>query len=316
MDVKVAVGAPVFNRGWILSKWWEYMAKQTLRPDYFCFVHGRSTDDTLDKLYGGGQRDPAVLKWGPAVPVPVNPAGLPVLKLRASRLPVFTRDQRNDDPKDRCRARHMAALRNELRALFMSTDADVFVSLDTDILLTDPMALERMVAAVTTGAGVIRADTSRDDWDVAAAMTSLHPYGFRGACFNAARWAGGEPGSYTRGWHRLERNDIWTSRPMPIDVPMAAYAIKRHAMGMAAYREHECGEDFGFADRLEAHGLRTIWLTDVQVPHVWGPQYIEEAIAEVAEMDRIRTASPSVALDQAVLLGDRQSLMAAEGSER
>ncbi len=246
----IALGAPVFNRAWILPYWWHHIDAQTLRPDVYCFVAGKS-DDATD-AYLGAAIDPE------------RPYGEPQTIVRQSRLRSYTRDDRMTDPSDRARAQHMAELRNELRALFLSTDADIFISLDTDILLP-PDAIERMVAVLS----------GPDAPDVAAICTCLHPLGFASHCYNAAFFVGGEQGDYHRVWRRADEVTVASQKsPVRIDIPMAAYAIRRHALAMSRYQAHEAGEDIGFADSLQRHGFRTVWLTDVRAPHIWGPDYL------------------------------------------
>jgi hypothetical protein len=243
--MKVIVGAPVFNRAWILPTWWKYMAKQTVQPDGFCFVMGESTDNTQSQLF--------------AIDVDV-PGKITVVK---SRFPVYTRDQRGADSNDKWRARHMAAVRNELRTLFLKQDADVFISLDTDILLTDPTSIEQMVNSI-----------ENSGHDVVCALTSLSPNPAV-LCCNAGWWAGGDLGDYHRGWRRAEERDVEErSSPVRIDIPMAVYAIRRWMLAMSKYKEHECGEDIGFADSLQSHLADIVWLTHVKTQHVWGPTHL------------------------------------------
>ena len=278
---KVVLGAPVFNRAWILRHWWERIAAQTLRPDGFCFVLGKSDDATGDMLYGGGH-DYSELKWGP-VPHFQHESelvDLPFLRIERSRLPVYTRNERQADPKDSNRARHMAALRNELRAMFLATDADIFVSLDTDLLLDDPGTLQRLVDAVTGHSRLINHATGTDEWAFAALATVLHPVR-ESHCYNAAVWADGgtTPGTPDRHWRRMDENDYLARRsPVPIDIPMAGYAITRWALAMCRYAYHDQGEDMGFADSLYRHGFRGLWVKDVWATHVWGPHHLDEVL--------------------------------------
>jgi hypothetical protein len=260
----------VFNRAWILPAWWECMAKQTLQPDGYLFTLGESTDDT--KAWLTTRRPQLVSADG-------DFAGSLVVH---SRLPVFTRQQRQGDPNDLNRARHMSALRNELRHAYAvhyrhHLPSDLFVSLDTDILLTDPTALERMVDVIKPRPGA-RWDRP-GEFDVAAPLVALHPHGFDSGCFNAGWWVAGNPGDYQRAWHRAGLYEVYSRKtPVAVDIPMGAYATRRHVIGACRYKEHESGEDMGFADSLGRRGYTTGWLTDVRCPHVWGPSYLEEVL--------------------------------------
>jgi hypothetical protein len=232
----MALGAPVANRANILPDWFGGLRGQTLQPDQLCFVYSPTGDRTRTIIEGSGY------------PVTIT----------EYKAPFFSRDERNGDPKDPNRAKHFTRLRNTLRRMFLDTDADVFISLDTDIMLTDETALERLV------------DTLSQGWDVAAPLTCLHPAGFDSHCYNAGWWTAGDPGDPNRVWRRAERNDVVTRRsPVQVDFPMAAYAIRRHTMALCRYAPFECGEDLGFGDALNRHQARCAWLTDLRVPHIW-----------------------------------------------
>lgn len=237
---KIALGAPVAERAWILPQWWECLEQQTLQPDEYCFVYSKGTDDTKSELMRPGKQ----------------------VHVFETRLPYHSRDNRNADQSDPWRASHMAQLRNQLRGMFRATDADVFISLDTDILLEEPTTLEQLV------------DTLSQGWDVAAPVTYLHPLGAQSYCYNAGFLAGGE--GFDQAWRRVDSYDMRSANsPMRIDIPMAAFAITRHAMGMCSYMPHECGEDIGFAQRLKKHRFTVGWLQHLEVRHVWGKQYLE-----------------------------------------
>lgn len=250
--MKVALGAPVGpDRAWILPSYFDCIRGQTVKPDYLCFV-------LTPQRFQGDTEAKEVRQL-----VVAEGKHYRQLSLLSPSLPSYNRAQRDKDAKDPNRARHFCKLRNHLRRLFMDTDADVFVSLDSDILMENPTTLERLLPTL-------------ESWDVACMLTSLHPVS--PICYNAAFWRTNEPGSATRLWERADQNLVASARPpVKIDIPMAAFAIRRHAMGMVRYRFHEQGEDLGFADSLERHKFRVGWRTDVQVRHVWDPPFLEEA---------------------------------------
>ena len=80
----------------------------------------------------------------------------------------------------------------------------------------------------------------------------------------------GDQGDPQRVWQRADQNDVLSRHsPVPIDIPMGAFAIRRHAMAMCSYKVHERGEDAGFADSLSRLGYRIAWLTDLRANHIW-----------------------------------------------
>lgn len=241
--MKIALGAPVAERAWILPDWFEALSKQTVQPDYFCFVYSESQDETLQLL------------------TDLLPEGAD-LEIFASSLPFYSREQRGADPKDPWRAHHMARLRNKLRYLFLRTDADVFVSLDTDILLQDPQTLEKLLA------------TLEGNYALASPLVNLHARDDL-LCANAGFWVDRRYDDFKQAWQRCDENTVAAYRsPVQIEVPMAAFAIKRFAMGMCRYRAHELGEDLGFAQSLSQHGFRCAWLPELKTRHVWGKAWL------------------------------------------
>jgi len=252
-NMKIAVGAPVAGRAWILQEWRRRLQHQTLRPSAYCFVYSYSEDDTY-KILGDKQ-------WGGRVIV------------HKTLAPYYSRTFRNTDQNDPHRAKHFSTLRNTLLAMFLRTDADLFVSLDTDVLLDDHSALERLT------------QTIQDGWDTASALTYLHPLGERSHCYNAGYLTGGV--GFTQGWRRAEQNEVLAYRsPVKIDVPMAAVMMTHQVAKSCRYKAHECGEDIGFGQSLAQHGFRSAWRTDLVVRHVWDETYLrreeEECSVEAA----------------------------------
>lgn len=251
---RIAVGAPVAHREWILPLWRECMQAQTLKPLVYCFVTARNGDEAtqalLDEPWGG------------------------LVLTRNSGLPFYSRNERTGNPLDPWRASHFTALRNDLRGLFLATSADVFVSCDTDILLESPTVIEELV---TTLYGPRREDPHADwAWDVVAPRTSFTPT--TDQCYNAGRFMAGDPGDPKRIWERCTLDQVLSKRPpMPIDIPMGVFAAHRFVWGMCKYKPHEQGEDVGFADALDQKKMRVGWRHDIQVRHVWGPEYLEQA---------------------------------------
>jgi len=238
--MKVAVGAPVAERGWILREWRRGLLRQTLQPSSYCFVYSHSEDDTLSILGDG--------EWEAPVSTLITPA------------PFYSRNDRHSDQSDPQRAGHFSLLRNSLLSLFLLTDADLFVSLDTDILLEDSTVLEQL------------AQTIRDGWDVASPLCYLHAAGAISECYNAGHLGGGE--GFTQGWWRVERHELRDYSLLGIGVPMAAMMMRRDVARQCRYRAHDCGEDVGFAQSLAEHRFKVAWRTDLEVRHVWGADYL------------------------------------------
>jgi hypothetical protein len=259
--MKLCVGAPVGDdREWVFDAWLDALRAQTVQPDYIRLVTGQ-----------------AIPGW---VVHELEDQGVEY-DCAPSELPCYTRNQRTADPTDPNRTNHFCALRNQLRGLMLETDADVFLSLDTDILLTNPDTIELLLDALF-----------RYHYSVAAPMVYLHPLGEEGGCYNAAWWCTSELGDPKRAWQRISTDDIREHRetlgsmfnidealgPMTIDIPMAAVAMRRSVLEACTYTPHEQGEDIGFADQLSANNFSIGWCYNLETWHVWGAEYLEEAV--------------------------------------
>lgn len=243
---KVIIGAPVAERRWILPRWWECLAKQTHQPSGFCFVYSDSHDDTRDYL--------SWPEMGPSF-------------IYDSKIKFVSRDDRNINPSDPWQAKHMSDLRNELRSLFLKTNGDIFISLDTDLLLENENVIEELVK------------TLDENWDVVSPITYLHPIGKASQAYNAGFLGPGDLSDFGQFWNRATMNEVVSFRsPVKIDIPMAAIAMRRHVLGMCKYKPHELGEDIGFAQNLKAREYRVAWRTDLEVRHVWNASYLETKV--------------------------------------
>lgn len=240
--MRLIVGAPVADRAWSLPRWFACLERQTRQPDGFIFLHsGTLEDDTWRIINNRGLLHPQPFRighdWAPPHP-----------------------------RHDNTRFATLARLRNDLlhRARF-ELDADLFLSLDTDVMLEDPGTIERLERLVI-----------EDGWDVASPVTWLHPSGEGSWAYNAGWWnAGGTLGDPRRPWCRPAPDTIPWGEVVEIGVPMAAMLMNRRAMD-CRYRWHEGGEDLGFAQDLDRQGLRVAWDTALKAFHAWDKSHLEE----------------------------------------
>lgn len=242
--MKLIVGAPVARRDWILPRWFDALDKQTRRPDGLCFVHsGGIGDATWQQLRAGATR----------LRVPVR------IDHDAS-----TPHGRNDND----RFRTLARIRNRLLDQVADLDADLFLSLDTDILLQDPTTIARLERLVTSG-----------DCDIAAPLAFLHP----GA---PAAWTPGQTVCWAynfgfltgdqdphRSWQRPHPSALPWGELVRMHVPMGAWLGNRAAIDVP-YDWHVSGEDLGYAHNARDAGLECIADTSLYACHVWSPEHL------------------------------------------
>lgn len=239
---RLIVGCPVANRAWSLPYWFECLAAQTRRPDGFAFVHsGHVGDDTWIALQREAARH-----------------GFRNVGIHHDVSPPHPRH-------DNERYRTLALLRNRMITLAAGAlQADLLLSLDTDIMLENPATIETLVGLVEQG------------YDIATPVTFLHPAASDPDtdaeifwAYNAGWWApGGRLDDPRRAWLRPAPDSIEWGAQIEIQVPMAVWLGNAAAM-RCRYRWHEGGEDLGYAQDVDEHGLRVIWDTSLKCQHVW-----------------------------------------------
>lgn len=236
MQRRLILGAPVANRAWALPAWFDHLAAQSRPPDGVVFVHsGHRGDETWEALRHGA----ALL-------------GLDHVRVVHDPAPAHERG-------DPARYATLARLRNRLLAeARLFENPDVFVSLDSDVLLTDPSTLENLEGHLHAGA-----DTASPVlWLASDHQPDSEAY-------NAGWWATTDTGSGDRAFYRRPVAAIPWGETVQIDVPMAAVAMNRRVLDRCRYRWHECGEDLGFAQDLDLIGARCVWDTTLVAKHVW-----------------------------------------------
>lgn len=240
------VGAPVADRAWALPHWFECLSRQTRQPDGFVFLHsGRADDGTAQAIWDGVSDTWCCL----------------------------VHDQRAPHSRhDNERFATLADLRNQMLKLAVGQmRADLFLSLDTDIMLEDPRTIERMVEMLNEGA------------EVASVHTAFHPLAsdpeaeVDGHCwaYNAGWW---RPGSSLddsqRPWERPTPDQVPWGETLSIDIPMGVWLADRDVLERCRYRWHEGGEDLGFAQDLDRHDFECWWDTSIYAPHIWQASHL------------------------------------------
>jgi hypothetical protein len=246
--LRLIAGCPVANRAWSLPRWFERVAAQTRRPDGLVFVHA-GDDETLVAVYREAARH-----------------GFAVTTVA---------DEQPPRPRhDNERFRTLTNARNDLlRTVQHELDADLLLSLDSDIMLEDPETIERLERLVV-----------EDGYDLASPVAFLHPAApsawspAEPACwaYNAGFWPPTDTAvdETRRPWVRSPVDAIpWGAR-VEIDIPMAVWLGNRQVID-CRYQWHDQGEDVGFAQDLERHGLRCVWDTGMYAWHCWEPRVLE-----------------------------------------
>lgn len=233
--MRLIVGAPVCNRAWALPAWFHHLDRQTIKPDGFVFVCNPEPDDGTHGLL-------------------IREARIRHLVLGTDSTAYTPRHERNRVGTERAYT-DFATRRNQLLSLAAYDGADVFLSLDTDIMLEDPGTIEQLLSLLESA-------------PVSSPVTFLHQQEAESHCYNAGNWLSSGTHDPRRLWKRITPEQAANGVQM-IEIPMAAVMMRREVIETCQYRYHECGEDLGFAQDLDRNGYRCLWDPSLHARHVW-----------------------------------------------
>lgn len=211
MSVEIVVGCPVLYRAWVLPRWFDHVEIACKRAGLipaFCFVGDSKGDPkTWDVIYDRTKG----------------------YELLAESIDEVRRFDIRDWDKERFA--RMAFLRNLQLQRVKAADPDLFLSLDSDILL-HPDALSNMI------------ETQQARFDVVGGYCHMTPMGRHHPSFanlvtpdRMYRWKVESPGVF------------------PVDIVMAIVLQDRRAYGVPWAPARE-GEDIGHSNNLRAAQLK------------------------------------------------------------
>ncbi len=220
----MAVGCPWYRRSWIVGKWIEALLQWTDHVDiHLLFVTSDDDDreflEAVTDMYG--------------------------LSATVSTVPGPASAERDWHRQERIE--YLAALRNRLVGHVRDLNPDLFLSLDSDILV--PPWSEFGQLTETT-------------YDVIAPLAYLSPAG--DVITNAFV---GRKGTHRRRVPAYAVN-------VPVDVVAAVKLIQPQVYEHVRYGYHRLGEDFYFSERLTDLGFRLGFTSTVKCKHVMKPEYL------------------------------------------
>jgi hypothetical protein len=231
--VKVVIGCPVYNRGWILDEWWQRSVLDQRGPwdREVVFLYSESGDDTIYKLATFAEQGevPVTIlydKWARSEEDNVGHFW--------GTMPVYEK---------------MADWRNRIKNTARESGADYFFSVDSDILLP-PGALHSLWFSLWE---------KRFEGAVAIApLVNMGGHVDVAGIWNYMSWT--EPPQANR-----------STLPMPYtpfrsDVIMAAMLIDKQALDVD-WHPHEQGEDLGWSYDLLTKGMRAFVHPGVVAEH-------------------------------------------------
>lgn len=239
--MKILIGAPVFERAWILPFWFEAIEQQDFSLDQIGFTFEASPNDeeTIDCLMEWHSRHPEVLCFD----ININQKDIHQSHPEGRRR--WTRE----------RYHHMVEFRNNLLDRAISADYDRYFSLDTDVLLEDSSTISEL-------ADFTRAPVA------ASPLMFMTPVGRR--CPSVMTWTG-EPGMRAR---RLQNYPLGTT--FQADVIMAAKMMSYEVYQNVRYSWHTQGEDLGWSANCHKQDYKLYSLSGLYAPHIMSKAMLKQ----------------------------------------
>lgn len=232
--MKLIIGCPIYDRAWILPYWFHFLERQSvpLSNIGFVFVASKEDESTISLLEAWKQFHPEVSVFDIIFPEDVN----------------------HFSHKDGTRHwtlskyENMVRLRNHLLKQVRLHQPEYFMSLDSDILLTNPNTLELLMLHINEGA------------DAVNPLMYMTPVGDRFP--SVMKWLN-EPGDKATRDCKFPLGTYFKS-----DVIMAAKMMSKKIYNDIDYRIHDQGEDLGWSAACSESNFSLYAATYIYAIHI------------------------------------------------
>lgn len=227
--MRLLVGCPVAHRDWVLPRWFDHV-------EAACDVAGVEPEF----VFVCDRRDPS---W----------TCIEMFAPKATLVPCITTRGSDDRRWNSKRYLEMASLRNELLRAARDTEAEMFLSLDSDILL-HPAQIAMMLESL-------------GQFDAVGGRCYMTKQGVKFPSYAQLGRSGG--------LLRPDRAGVFE-----VDVIMAIKLMSKAAM-YVHYRVDAQGEDIGWSKACAEYGLKLGWDGRVAAKHVMAPHMLDAFDARV-----------------------------------
>lgn len=232
--VKILIGAPVYQRAWIMEDWFSCIENQSvpLSDIGFVFELGPGDEKTHEVIWDWQSRHPEVS----------------LFDARVSELPnqrTHVEGQRRWKPDEYHR---MVALRNSLLARVINYKPERYFSLDSDILLENPNTLQRLY-------------DHGDKCDAVSPLCYMTPFDRNFP--NLMSWASLRKDRAVRIIGDYPKMSMFKA-----DVIMAAVMMNEKAYTAARYKYHRQGEDIGWSQDADQNDVSRYHDSSIYAPHI------------------------------------------------
>ncbi len=224
----------MYKRSWILPHWIRCIINQSVSIEDIGFVFEVSPDDTetINSLQAWKKFDNRIPYFN--------------IKIRED-IPHFQHEN-NGRQWTISKYENMVSLRNSLLNTVREVNPDYYLSLDSDILLTNPNTIELLMAHIKSGA------------DAVNPLMFMTPFGTMYP--SVMTWRSDAP----RKAFRLEKYPLGTY--FKSDVIMAAKMMSKKVYSNIDYSVHEQGEDVGWSWSCKQADYNLFCASYIYAPHI------------------------------------------------
>lgn len=232
--MKLIIGCPTYKRSWILPHWIKCLIQQSFPIDNIGFVFEVSPDDTeaIEGLNAWKKYDKRI----------------PYFNIKVREDIHHFEHQNNGRQWTISKYLNMVSLRNSLLETVREMSPDYYLSLDSDILLTNPNTIELLMAHCKSGA------------DAVNPLMFMTPFGTMYP--SVMNWRTDAPGKA----FRKEKYPLGTY--FQSDVIMAAKMMSKPVYENIDYTIHQQGEDVGWSWSCKEAGYNLFCASYIYAPHI------------------------------------------------
>jgi hypothetical protein len=240
--MKLIIGCPIYKRDWIFPAWASCIENQSVDLSDIGFVFVGSKDDvsTISLIERWKSYHPEIKLFDFVIAEDVNH----IAHEEGSRQWTISKYE------------NMVNLRNILLNKVREYQPDYFLSLDSDILLTNPSTIELLIAHIKDGA------------DAVSPLMFMTPIGTRFP--SVMKWIN-EPGKKA-----MREDYVPLGTYFQSDVIMAAKMMSKEVYNNVNYKIHEQGEDLGWSANCAEKGYKLFSASYIYAPHIMGKAMFED----------------------------------------
>jgi len=240
--MNLIIGCPIYKRDWIFAYWAAAIEKQTVDLSKIGFVFITSSNDEKTIQY--------INLWKNLHPE------IPYFELIPKDDVTHHEHAENSRQWTMSKYHNMVALRNALLSEVRKIQPNYFFSLDSDVIIQNPMTIELLVSHIQDGA------------DAVNPLMFMTPFGID---FPSVMTWVDEPGKKAKRVSNYPLGNYFRS-----DIIMAAKMMSKDTYNNVDYIFHSQGEDLGWCADAHKKGFHNLYSASyIYAPHIMHPQMID-----------------------------------------